>query len=443
MIFEQSIASVKKRKQVRCCSKGSAAALQVCPFHIPTLIFSAFFLVLNASAQDVVERVTLEKALEMFSQNNLELRIARSSVLEMSGLARQATAYPNPFLAITHEPLFQDGETQSESYFNLNQRIEWPSLRAARSKAANRIVRAAVNRVSVDSLRLAFEVARVYIEAVAAEARKETIRSVMDVFRDAESAIVIREGEGDVSGYDVRRLRIERARYESALAVAELNLRDEWRRLAALIRPEGEGVEMGPAAPLNIPIRQPQLEEVILAARLHRPEIAFAREQVEAAGAYIEEARASRLPSPTVTAGYKRQSDGFNGPLLGIALPVPVLSRNQGNIEARQTAHFATETRLILVERQIENDVNRAYQIYVSLAKRVQLVQDKLLVDVGDLLRTARVSYDEGEMSLLELLDAAEAYRDAKIMTIDILADYQISHFDLLRATGGSVPSMQ
>ena len=62
---------------------------------------------------------------------------------------------------------------------------------------------------------------------------------------------------------------------------------------------------------------------------------------------------------------------------------------------------------------------------------------------MDELLRTARVSYDEGEMSLVELLDAAEAFRDARIMAIDLLADFQTSHYDLLRATGGGVPPMQ
>ena len=432
----------KLRYVWRHTARGSAAT-QVCPPGILLLVLSVILLVPSVSAQDVVQRVPLERAQELFSQNNLELRFARAGVREMSGLARQASAYPNPSVAITHEPLFQGGETQSESYFILAQRIEWPSLRSARTEAANRIALAAGHQVKVDSLLLAFEVVHVYIEAVAAEARKDILQPVSEIFREAERAIVARAGAGDVSGYDVRRLRVERARYETALAMADLSLHDVWRRLATLILPEGENIEMGPAAPLNIPVRQLHLEKAILAARLHRPEIALAQEQVEAARFSIVAARASRLPSPTFTAGYKRQSDGFNGPLLGVALPVPIFNRNRGSIEATQAELHAAETQLMLVERQIENDVTRAYETYASLATRVELVQERLLADVDELLRTARVSYDEGEMSLVELLDAAEAFRDARIMAIDLLADFQTSHYDLLRATGGGVPPMQ
>lgn len=395
------------------------------------------------NAQDVVQRVTLETALEMFAQNNLELRISRAGVLQMSGLARQARAYPNPSVAIMHEPLFESGQTQSESYLHLEQRIEWPALRSARAEAANRKARAAIHQVRTDSVRLAFEVAHVYIDAIASEAREATLSSVVEVFREAEQVIMARAHEGDASGYEVRRLHVEKTRYETELAKAELRVHEVRRSLATLVLSEGEGIEVGPAEPPEISASQFQLEDALFTARLHRPEIAFFQELVEAAHALVAEAHASRLPSPTLTAGYKRQSDGFNGPALGLALPLPVLNRNRGTIEARQAELHAAETQLILVQRKIENDVRRAYETQAVLAKRIELVRDSLLSDIDGLLRIARISYDEGEMLLVELLDAAEAYRDAQIMAIDLSADFQTSHYDLLRAIGGVEPSMR
>ena len=435
---------MNKLRHVRRYTARCSAVVQVYLMRAlltPLFLLPAILLVPGASAQDAVQRVTLERAMEMFSRNNYELRIARTGVKKMSGLARQAAAYPNPRVAVTHEPLFEGGDRQAESYFNLSQRIEWPSLRLARTEAGNRLAQAAVHQVRVDSLRLAFEVAHVYIEAVAAEARTETLQSVAKIFREAERVVVAREGEGDASGYDIRRLRVERARYETALAIANLNQHAIWRHLAILILPEGEGDEVGPAAPPSIPLSRLGLEEAILAARLHRPEIAFTKEKVEAARALVAQEYASRLPSPTLVAGYKRQSNGFSGPLFGVALPVPIFNRNRGMIEARQAELHAAETQLMLVERQIENDVIQAYETHDSLVASVELIRDGLLADVGGLLRSARVSYDEGEMLLVELLDATEAYQDARIMSIDLLADLQTSHYDLLRAIGGGPPS--
>lgn len=417
--------------------RDSAAPMFSASRCLLSLLISGVLFAPEAMAQETVQRVTLEQALDLFNQNNLEIRIARSGADEMSGLARQAAAYPNPFVSLSYEPLFEGRERQSESYFNLSQRIEWPSLRSSRVRAANRIARASRSQVTADSLRLAFDVARLYIQAVAAETRMATLQTVTEVFREAKNAIVERLGEGDVSGYDVRRLRVEWSRYENALARAKLGLHDAWRRLATLILPEGETAKIAPAAPLEVQVQMSRLEATIQTARSHRPEIAYAIERAEAARASVDAARASRLPSPTLTAGYKRQSDGFNGAVMGLSLPLPVFNRNSGLIDARQAELHAAETQLILVERQIEIDVQRAFEIHSSLTARVALIQEELLADASELLHIAQLSYDEGEMTLVELLDAAEAYRDAQIMTTELIADFQISYYDLLRAAGG------
>ena len=57
--------------------------------------------------------------------------------------------------------------------------------------------------------------------------------------------------------------------------------------------------------------------------------------------------------------------------------------------------------------------------------------------EVDDLLRIARVSYSEGEMSLLELLDAAEAFRESQIMGSQLTSEHWIRYYDLERAMGG------
>ena len=58
-----------------------------------------------------------------------------------------------------------------------------------------------------------------------------------------------------------------------------------------------------------------------------------------------------------------------------------------------------------------------------------------------DLLRIARVSYSEGEMSLLELLDASEAFRESQILGSRLSSEHWIRYYDLERAMGGVPPA--
>ena len=91
--------------------------------------------------------------------------------------------------------------------------------------------------------------------------------------------------------------------------------------------------------------------------------------------------------------------------------------------------------------RQVENEVRQTYASYASLRERVALIQQDLLAETGDLLEIALTSYSEGEMTLIELLDAATAYRDARLTSIDLQAALWTSYYDVLRAAGDPLPS--
>lgn len=405
------------------------------------LLVGSLLLIVPARAQEVTREVTLEEALDLFAQHNLALRVVRAGADAQAGLVRQAAAYPNPTATLTHEPLFNDGDTYSETYVNLGQRIEWPGLRRARIDAAQRLTSAARARVRADSLRLAFEVVRTYIDAASEDERRGVLQEVTDVIRQAEASWTSQHAEGEVSGYDLRRIRVERARYENALALADLDSQATRRRLALLVFPEGDATALVPADRLDGTPAALALDDLLTRAQTGRAEVAAARSEAEASQAALLYARLERRPEPTFTAGFKRQSDGFQGAYLGATLGLPLFNRNAGQIEAETARLHAAETRQILALRQVENEVRQSYATYASLRDRTALIQEGLLAETGDLLQIALTSYGEGEMTLVELLDAASAFRDARLTSLDLRAAFFASYYDVLRAAGGPLPT--
>lgn len=404
-------------------------------------LLGSLLLIVPARAQETIRPITLKEALDLFAQHNLALRVLRAEADAQAGLAHQAAAFPNPTVMLTHEPLFDDGDTYSETYLTLSQRIEWPGLRRARIDAAQRLTTAARVRVRADSLRLAFEVIRTYIDAVSEKERQSVLQAVTDVIRQAEASWTSQHAEGEVSGYDLRRIRVERARYENALALADLDNRAARRRLALLVLPEGDAIALAPSDRLDGTPAPLALDDLLSRAQTGRPEVASARSEAEASEAALVRARLERRPEPTLTAGLKRQSDGFEGLYLGAALGLPLFNRNTGQIMAETARLHAAETRRILALRQIENEVRQAYATYASLRDRTALIQDNLLAETDDLLQIALTSYGEGEMTLVELLDAAAAFRDARLTSLDLRAAFWTSYYEVLHAAGGPPPT--
>ena len=391
----------------------------------------------TVAPQEATRRVGLDEALSLFAANNLELRLAHSRRAEAAGLARQANAFPNPTATVTHEPLSRDGQDYSETYVNLSQRFELPGARSARSAAADRVLRAAEARLRADSARLAFDVKRAFVQAVVAEDRLHVTERVAEVFREGARRAVVREAEGDISLFDLRRLVVERIRYENLLAESRLDVSRARRALALLIVPEAESTEVAPGEALGDFPPEPALDDLLEGTVAQRQEIVAARAEVDAALAGVRLARAERIPDITAVGGSKRQSDGFRGVYLGLSVPLSLFDRGAGTVEASSAQLRSAEERLALTSRQVQNDLRSAVESYRSLLGRSQLLGGGLLDEDPDLLQIAEVAYEAGEMELVQLLDAADALWDARTAEVRLKADLWTAYYDLERAVGG------
>jgi outer membrane protein, heavy metal efflux system len=394
-----------------------------------------------ARGQEALRRVTLAEAHALFARNNAELHVARAAAVEAAALARQTAAYPNPEVSVTHEPLSGGGRSYSESYFNLSQRLQWPGTRSARQNAADRIAAAAAARLAADSSRLAFQVREAWVNAALAERSVSLLERVTEVFRSAERSAEERLREGDISAYDRRRIAIERLRYESSLADARLTASTQRRTLALLVLPGGDELEIGPADTLGAAPPRPDLERLMGNALARRSEVAAAAAALEAARTDARAARSGRIPDATAISGWKRQSDGLAGAFLGLSIPLPLWDRRAGDVGAADARVSAAEARRAQAERQVRNDVARALLAYEAAVARIAMLADPQ-VEAADLVAIAQIAYDAGEMELVQLLDAADALREAQALEARLRADLWTSWFDLERAVGGFDASM-
>lgn len=408
------------------------------PILILVLIVGVVLQTEATAAQVRVESITLTDALALFAANNLELELARTTAAEAVGFARQARSYPNPVAAVEHESLSDaSGGSETETIFAVSQQLDWPWRYSHRRRAGGRAADAALEQLAADSIRLAFETKQAFMEADLAERALRAVEQVAAVFRRAEESGAARLSEGDISGYELRRIRVERAGYEVQLRHAQMDVARKRRHLTALLLPDSSGVLLSPAGPTRSRPPSVDRDEILANAFAQRPEVAAARLSIEAAAAARSYSRSGFLPDWNLIAGYKSTSFGFDGPVLGLEVPVPLFDRRGGESDAAQARLAAAEHRDALVRRQVENDVTLALDNYTSLQQRARLISDTLLTGTDDLLEIAQASYAEGEMSLLELMDAAVAFRDAQDTKAHVTVEIWIAYYDLERAIGG------
>lgn len=391
----------------------------------------------HALGQDGVRRLTLAEALQGFSENSLALSIVRSESEEAGWMARQLRAYANPAFSLVREDLGHSGEDYWETTAGIVQRVEWPGQTSARTRVADHAIGAAAARLRADSILLAFEVREAYVRAWFAEQAEEAVGMATEVIRTVAEAAAHRLEAGDISDYEARRLRLERGRAERELADRGLRARSARRSLAALITAETGTGEVGPAAAIEgLPpvVTADQASEALAG----RPDLEAAQRDLDAARARSAVASTEWVPDPTLSLGYKDQADGFSGAAMTLNLPLPLFDRGAGTRQGAVARESTAAYRLDLSWSLAEIDLRSTLDRYVSARTRLDIGGDALLADAEALLATATTAYAEGEMTLLELLDAAGTFRDARLSALSLRSAAWIAYYDLLRAMGDS-----
>jgi len=354
-----------------------------------------------ASAQEPSGSVTLEEALSLFGQKSPELHLARSRLREALGRIRQGRALPNPRMAVTHEAL---GD-YSESYLNLTQQVDFLWETANRSARADGLSSKARAQFLADSARLALDVKRAYVEAWQ---RRETLaayRKADEVIAELLVSAEARFSEGDLAGYDLRRLRLEHVQFGRRTAAEELDLGDAERRLGSFLVDSNDYRRFSPEDLGMGGISSAVEGDLVAQALRSRPEILAAESLVNALAAETGLAKASGLRGTSVTGGVKRQADGIEGLFFGL------------RVIARQVS--LASARLQTAQRQQE------------------LLGPSGIQEAQELLAIARLSFAEGEMRVVDLLDASEAFVEARLMDSRVRRELWDAYFELEQAVGG------
>lgn len=396
--------------------------------------------------------LSLREARDAARQSSPDLRALREAAAAAAGRERQAGAWLNPTFAYGHERTSKDGATNAQHIAQLEQPLELGGQRSARREAARLRREAAQARLAVAEARLDYDVARAYALAVAADRRATLAAQAAEAFVEAARVSARRLAAGDVSGYADRRLRLEAARYAAQRAAAFLARRTARLELAALLTsaPDtlADHLVLADSALLLAP-RDTSLrtaprfaaDSLQRLARARRAELQALTFEQQATEADARLAGRERIPVPTLAAGYKTEEaagsgGGFNGLVAGFSIPLPLWDRRAGAVQAAEAEARRADAERAALERQVAREVAEA----AAALEAIETERALLAPHIGERTRVAmnavRVAYAEGDITLVEWLDAVRAYQEAEATYASLVADVLVRRAALERAVG-------
>jgi multidrug efflux system outer membrane protein len=324
----------------------------------------------------------------------------------------------------------------------------WGRLSSA-SKAAYADLLASEAARETVRISLVSDTVRSYFGLLALDAQIEATRRSLALREDNLRLQSIRQQAGLIGDFDLRQLEAEAAAARAQLPALERSRTAEEAALAVLLgrsprritedaitRQPERGEPPAPVVPEGLPAD----------LLLRRPDIVAAEQRLIAANARISAARAALFPRITLT-GYLGSetaalADLFSGPSriwqLAFALAQPIFQAGRlfGEIEA-------IEARQRQALAQYQNTLQEAFRevrqalAAQTLSREIFEAESARAAALRDALHLARIRYENGLVSQLEVLDAERNLLGAELNRLEALRAQRAAVADLVKALGG------
>ena len=405
----------------------------------------------------------LDRLVEEALTYNQDLALVTARVDEARALAQIADSLRMPSVDATFDrdrtrssersPLpIPPSAIERNSYrgqLNVSYEVDlWGRLKSASKAAQAELLASEANRETV-RIALATEVVRAYFALVAFDAQVEATGRSLVLRSDGLTLQKIRGNAGLINEFTLRQLEAEVAAARAQLPALEANRTAQELALAVLLGRSPRAIMEGavarraeqgePAAPV-VPEGLPS--DLLL----RRPDVASAEQLLIANNARISEARAALFPRIGLS-GYLGSesaalSDLFTGPAriwsLGFGLAQPIFQGGRlfaeiDAVKARERQAVAQYQRTL---QEAFREVRQALNTQVK-AREVFEAESMRTVALGEALRLARIRYQNGLLSQLEVLDSERNLLQAELNRSDALRVQRAAVADLVKALGG------
>ncbi len=196
---------------------------------------------------------------------------------------------------------------------------------------------------------------------------------------------------------------------------------------------------------LLLPKRNFDIAKLIMLAQTNRTDIQMAIKTQEMSQNNLRLAKANRFIDLGLSVGGSYSSEvrnelapapSFKGIVAGISVPLKFSNINKGELKAAQLSVSQSKMQYEAIELQIKTEVAQAYSRYLSALRQIEQFDNGLLSEAEYIFKKKVYSYERGETSMTELLNAKRTYYDNQIAYQESLYNFSVALVELERACG-------
>ena len=357
------------------------------------------------------ESLDVERYVEIVRRSHPAGHQAKAHEAAALAERRGAGLFSDPIIEYSHSRASIEGLRATERGFAVTQVLPWPGWRSAEVRVSEKAGdgwRAAGQALLWD---VEVEARHAFSRLVESYALVEIERSAEDDARSLRDVVGRRVDLGESRESDRLRANVQWMRQQTALDAAEREATAAERVVRALA-----------VAPLPEPLilrseawTPPLLtESLTLKARLDRnPGLRSAQADAQREEALLSLALARRRPELELRL-FRGQEFDKTSTGLSFGLRVPLWNANRGEIARAEAAAAVSNAIVARTRVEMETMLDALGKDLDVAGRQARTLYNDILPAATASLKLVRFSYEEGETSLLDLLDAQRTWRDTQ-----------------------------
>ena len=382
--------------------------------------------------QELAER----EAVRMFLTRSPSAQESRAGTAIVEAQTQSWRLWPNPQASFDHEGAGLTQISRIEQPLPLNGRLGF--LREAGASA----VRAAEMQAEYSLWRQCSEMRRAFYDLLLSQQRETLVGDAIRQLQEVVRILREREVQGEGSRFDRLRAEREESELQADLVSAQAGTAQARSRLVSFLDTSVDPISIRAQGNFGRGKKLPPLPDLLELALETRQDYQAEQQQQEQFRWEERAADRLRIPDPVFSVGLKRaEAPGGTryGPYIGFSLSLPVFDRGKTRVAELEAELRRSSYRREVLDQQIQAEVTGAFEALRMRSRAAADYRLRFEEQGSELERIAQTAYQEGELGILELLDAYRVRRQSSLRALELSAASKQAEIELERAAGKPV----
>ncbi|MBZ0201227.1 MAG: TolC family protein [Ignavibacteriaceae bacterium] len=388
------------------------------------------------------KNLSLNDAIELGIKNNQEIKSAVENISAAKGKFWSGISLPQPELGISYEyvPVNNSLKNFGERSVEISQSFEFPSNYFLKANKFIKGEEIAVNELTFTQRKVISKIKTGYYKVLAKQNQLKYAAENLEISEDFYKKAEIKYAVGVGSNLEKLTAKVQFTEVLNNLETVKnelTNANSEFIFALGLdTKSDNSGYELVDS--LVFVDHQLTLENLLQSLEVTNAEIIAAGLNNDVAS--VEKSLAWSSLLPNFNLAYFKQTlgadNGFYGASFGVSVPLWFFMDQRGKILEADANQSISESEFQLTKNEIALMVKNAFINHENNMKQVRLYLNEILPLAEEIYRTAERSYDAGELTYIEYLQAKQTLISSRNNYINALYNHYQSDFILEELTG-------